>query len=425
MNKNQIECIEFSCENRGKKMILPSVFVQIPNQNETLAPPPKVNSSVRRQDEIKAEPPIKSEIDNNNQNKYGSRSTTSPNSQSALAANLVTARPKVKCFKCEQCPFMSISQNGYNAHIETAHNNQNDDESTNNRKIRDKILCPGCENVFYSKTSLEFHLVQDHQMSRSDISQLLESLFSKKTITSDESTSNQNESNVEKKSSSSETAATEQRRAGQSQKIYLKNVEVLLNADIAGEFGVQETQLTNPSPIESASLSNSTDDLTTNDSSGCGNFNLITFNQLDNNNCLYEMQSNNSQIVESTNSHERIMLRNLSPLIEIRSIDDITKRPDSGNSIKFSDNFLDTCNSWQPISVANFSSYQTQSSSSSPVCQNEKKKIYIKNIDILKEPNQMTDCTYRRNTLHLRTVDEVNLLINRVSLRIGIELARI
>lgn len=405
-------------------MILPSVFVQIPNQNATLAPSPKINSSVRRQDEIKAEPPIKSEIDNNNQNKDGSRTTTSPNTQSALAANLVTARPKVKCFKCEQCPFMSISQNGYNAHIETAHNNQNDNESINNRKIRDKILCPGCENVFYSKTSLEIHLVNDHQMSRSDISQLLESLFSKNTIISDASTSNQNESNVEK-SVSSETAT--ERWVGQSQKIYLKNVEVLLNSDIAGEFGVQETQSTNPSPIETASLSNSTDDLTTtNDSSGCGNFNLITFNQSDNNNCLYESQSNfpaNSQIIESTNSHERIMLRNVSPLIEIRSIDDVTKRPDSGNSIKFSDNFIDLSNSWHPISVANFSSYQTQSSSSSPVmipvCQNEKKKIYIKNIDILKEPNQITDSTYRRNTLHLRTVDEVNLLINRVSLAIG------
>lgn len=394
-------------------MILPSVFVQIPNQNTSLAPPPKVNSSVRRQDEIKAEPPIKSEIDNNNQNKYGSRSTTSPNTQSALAANLVTARPKVKCFKCEQCPFMSISQIGYNTHIETAHNNQNDNQSTNNRKIRDKILCPGCENVFYSKTSLEIHLVNDHQMSRSDIGQLLESLLSKNTITTDESTSNQNESNIEK--SSSEMAT--ERRVGQNQKIYLKNVEVLLNSDIAGEFGVQETQLTNPSPIETTSLSNSPDDLTTNDNSGCGNFNLITFNQSDNNSCLYETQSNfpaNSQIIESINSHERIMLRNLSPLIEIRSIDDVTKRPDSGNSIKFSDNFVDTCNSWQPISMANFSSYQTQSSSSSPVCQNEKKKIYIKNIDILKEPNQMADCTYRRNTLHLRTVDEVNLLINRV-----------
>lgn len=412
-------------------MILPSVFVRIPNQNTILAPPPKVNpSSVRRQDEIKAEPPIKSEIDNNNQNKDGSRSTTSPNTQSALAANLVTARPKVKCFKCERCPFMSISQNGYNTHIETAHNNQNDDESTNNRKIRDKILCPGCENVFYSKTSLEIHLVNDHQMSRSDISQLLESLFSKNIITSNESTANRNEPDVEK--TSSEMTTPERRRVGQSQKIYLKNVEVLLNSDIAGEFGVQETQLTNPSPIESASLSNSTDDLTTNDSSGCGNFDLITFNQSDNNNCSYEAQSNftaNSQIIESSNSHERIMLRNLSPLIEIRSIDDVTKRPDSGNSIKFSDNFVDLSNSWQPISVANFSSYQTQSSSSSPVmipvCQNEKKKIYIKNIDILKEPNQMTDCTYRRNTLHLRTVDEVNLLINRVSLEMKSDRIRI
>lgn len=358
-------------------MILPSVFVQIPTQNENYVSSSRANT-VRRHDEIKAEPPIKSEIDAAIQrsNKDTQR-TSSPSQSKSLTANLVTARPKVKCFKCEQCPFMSISQDGYNNHMVTVHNDRSDDSTPN----RTKILCPGCENIFYSKMSLKIHLVDDHQMSRSDISQLLESLFVKKPNDKD--------------------------KRVQSQKIYLKNVEVLLDSEVAGEFGVQET----PPPMENPSPS--TDDLTNNDSS---NFDRIrsTYNQMDNS-CLYQ-QINNVEYTSAAQNNNRIH----SPSVD----DPNAQRPDSENSVKFSENFVDTSNSWPPItSVGSFSSYHTPSPPVVSVCQNEKKKIYIKNIDILKEPlikpaqiANVGDPCFRKNTLHLRTVDEVNLLINRVSL---------
>lgn len=283
-------------------MILPSVFVQIPPQNANLVPSKTNaghNQSVGRHDEIKAEPPIKSEIDNANQSqavgttklnkdlsttasKSQNFSTESTCGQTNLTANLVTARPKVKCFKCERCPFMSISQDGYNNHIQTVHQNERNSESASNRSFRNKILCPGCENVFYSKMSLKIHLVNDHQMSRPDISQLLESLFAKKSANKCSSNSSE--------IPTAESNATD--IGSEKQKIYLKNVEVLQNPRFNNcQFGgVQSTPPTILSPSETPSecSSNLTDEIVTSDASIVHelNFNRIpvrsTFNQLPN-----------------------------------------------------------------------------------------------------------------------------------------------
>lgn len=61
------------------------------------------------------------------------------------------------------------------------------------------------------------------------------------------------------------------------------------------------------------------------------------------------------------------------------------------------------------------------SSSAAPIIRDERKKVFIKNIDILKKPIITTPSTLsnnRKSTLHLRTVDEVNLmLINKVRTR--------
>lgn len=454
-------------------MILPSVFVQIPTQNANLVPS-KSNASQSAK-EIKAEPPFKSEVDNANQsqtfvsaqpNKDLPSDSSSKNpkfspalscSQSNLTANLVTARPKVKCFKCEQCPFMSISQDGYNNHIHTVHSNDRNDESTSNRSFRNKILCPGCENVFYSKMSLKIHLVNDHQMSRPEISQLLESLFLKKVL-SKCSSSPEN-------SKSDSTSISPKRKGGEKQKIYLKNVEVLQNPRFNGrQFGVEGSTPTTLSPPETQSECSLilTDDIVNNDASIVDelNFNRMPVrNQLDNN-CLYQHISNNEStfpMVSSTQSHdclnmnenlERMPMNAISPIMETVSIDDPqTIRPDSGNSVKFSENFMNTECIWPANTVdtnnidflyqqhqvnhnqhpsIKISSNLNETPSVSPmpsVPLNERKKIYIKNIDILKEPLikpaqnvSLTDSNCRKNTLHLRTVDEVNLLINKVYL---------
>lgn len=452
-------------------MILPSVFVQIPTQNANLVPS-KANT-VGRHEEIKAEPPIKSEIDNANQSQsvLAARSnkelttttaktakfpSTSTCGQSNLTANLVTARPKVKCFKCEQCPFMSISQDGYNNHIQTVHFNDQNNDDASTRSFRNKILCPGCENVFYSKMSLKIHLVNDHQMSRPEISQLLESLFAKKSTTKC-TTAND-------KADSVNNGTPE--KGVEKQKIYLKNVEVLQNPGFNGcQFGVQSsTSPTILSPSETCS-SNLTDEIANNDGSIVDeiNFNRMnnvrtTFNQLDNNHLYphitsiestYPMvsstQSLRNECLSMTDNRERMQMNAISPIIEIASIDDPqVTRPDSGNSVKFSENFMNTDNIWNVNTVTTstgdyscqshhlnlnqqpnikISSHLNQTPSVSPLPStplNERKKIYIKNIDILKEPLikpqtvSSTDSNCRKNTLHLRTVDEVNLLIHKV-----------
>lgn len=466
-------------------MILPSVFVQIPTQNANLVPSksnPVHNQSVRRQDEIKAEPPIKSEIDNANQSLAATKftkdlssaasgssakgskfPTTSTCGQTNLTANLVTARPKVKCFKCERCPFMSISQDGYNNHIQTVHYNDRNSENASNRSFRNKILCPGCENVFYSKKSLKIHLVNDHQMSRPDISQLLESLLVKKSPS---------KSNLSATPPIVETNSTE--NGSEKQKIYLRNVEVLQNPRFNNcQFStIQSTPPTILSPSETPSecSSNLTDEIANNDASIVHelNFNRMpvrsTFNQLGND-CLYQhitnidgsysmvasSQSHHNECLNINENRERMTMMAISPsIMEIASIDDPqANRPDSGSSVKYSENFMNTENIWPtniettsnndsncngssfsyqsphmslnplPSMKIPLSSNQTPSVSPLPsVPLNERKKIYIKNIDILKEPLikpaqtvSLTDPNCRKNTLHLRTVDEVNLLI--------------
>lgn len=450
-------------QNASHDMILPSVFVQIPTHHLV---PPKT-STVTRHEEIKAEPPIKSENDNANQqqNAVALRSnqktsspptvipkTTTASIQPNLTANLVTARPKVKCFKCEQCPFMSISQDGYNKHMETVHNDL-DSQSTVNRTIRNKILCPGCENVFYSKMSLKIHLVNDHQMDRSDISQLLESLFVKKN----------GSSQALQKSKESPSTANEKGTV-EKQKIYIKNVEVLQNPKFTlRAFEVPEQPPTVLSPVECQSEFSSglTDDIISMDNNSIASdlsFNRIqahnNFSQIENN-CLYPQISNieptfsvvsspaRSNCLSIDSNRDCIPLETVSPATEI-SVDDSNNRPDSNSSVKF----IDSITSWSTIVAttqsSHFQQYQPHVSTNqlpcikistnscqtptvSPLpsissCQNERKKIYIKNIDILKEPLikptkalTMPDSSCRKNTLHLRTVDEVNLLINKVS----------
>lgn len=457
-------------------MILPSVFVQIPTQNANLVPS-KANGSqsVGRHEEIKAEPPIKSEIDNANQShsvltgrpnkelasassKSAKFSSTSTCNQSNLTANLVTARPKVKCFKCEQCPFMSISQDGYNNHIQTVHYNDQNNESASTRSFRNKILCPGCENVFYSKMSLKIHLVNDHQMSRPEISQLLESLFSKKNQTTKCSVIANDKTG---------TACDGSTGKGiEKQKIYLKNVEVLQNPRFNGcQFSSTSPTILSPSEACSSNLG---DEIANNDGSIGDELNFdrmpvrATFNQLENqlDNHMYQhitsiestypmvasTQSLRNECLIMTDNRERMPMNAISPIIEIASIDDPqANRPDSGNSVKFSENFMNTDNIWPISSVTTDNgdySYQSQymhshqqpnikistnlneTPSVSPLPAtplNERKKIYIKNIDILKEPLikptqtiSLTDPNGRKNTLHLRTVDEVNLLIHKV-----------
>ncbi len=149
------------------------IFVQIPICHNT-------HHQINRQqtNEIKSEL-IKSEVEN--------VTTSLPSTQSAICTqsstvtttipsanicSLITARPKssIKCFKCTQCPFISISQSGLDVHVDKNHNNGNQ------TSVFKKLKCFGCPNVFYSQNSLKVHLVKDHQMSDDEIKYLVTNL---------------------------------------------------------------------------------------------------------------------------------------------------------------------------------------------------------------------------------------------------------
>lgn len=237
-------------------VLLPNIFVQIPihSSNTSIHSQPLRRNPHQPNNEIKSEP-IKSEIDNPslmsqnhaNTNPNNVKSTTSKESshsqpqinvcighqqqlQSSIidTSSLVTARPKnttIKCFKCTSCPFISISQSGLDQHVQANHRDNNGHMTIATTAQR-KLTCPGCENVFYCKKSLKTHLFNDHQMSQAEIRVLLQSL-----LLYDED--NFNEGNTDTiTTSATPNAAISGKIAADTptkHKIYLKNVEVLKN----------------------------------------------------------------------------------------------------------------------------------------------------------------------------------------------------
>lgn len=430
----------------SRDMLLPNVFVQIPANHGPITKGPVA----RHYDEIKAEPPIKSEIENV-QNPAGQRfnskdvensnatnqfscerfsddgpSSTSPTSTTTSPTTLVTARPKsaaVKCFKCTLCPFMSISQAGYDGHMTNVHANRSEREVDADHMRRKKILCPGCENVFYSKKSLKTHLANDHQMSASEIMPLLESLF------------------VQSDSKAKKSTALQQ-------KIYLKNVEILKKPQFSSSQFARDENIGTSSmtmPVNDTNLSQTTGEYLFDETHLNGDFGPA----IDDLEPSYSLTDLTSGSVSSVSDS----------VAAITPDDTMSMRPDSGSSIKYCENSaMASCDGWmngnnnlhfqnyeQPTSNWNFiSENRSAAHSTSPMplmtsttttsttvfggsYQNEKKKIFIKNIDILKEPlitpatplSASESTSGRKHMLHLRTVDEVNLMLsNKVRRRL-------
>ncbi|KAL0280432.1 UNVERIFIED_CONTAM: hypothetical protein PYX00_001722 [Menopon gallinae] len=71
---------------------------------------------------------------------------------------------KMKCYKCLNCSFMSLSLESLNYHC------QKKDKCFNNSET---FHCPGCKNVFYSLTPLRVHLVHDHKMLQREVKLIL------------------------------------------------------------------------------------------------------------------------------------------------------------------------------------------------------------------------------------------------------------
>lgn len=447
------------------------IFVQIPVFHTT-------NQQISRQqtNEIKSEL-IKSEVENvitslpSTQPTICTQSSTVTTTipsvnicpQQQTPQTLITARPKssIKCFKCKQCPFISITQSGLDKHVDNNHHNGNQ------TSVFKKLKCFGCPNVFYSQNSLKVHLVKDHQMSDDEIKYLVENMV------------------LDGEKIDENLLVTPIK-----QKIYLKNLSILKapefrtdeadcsasqynNFNEANHFAKESeqhmsTELYDDVPDDFINLiddelNEQTNDLM--DSSSHNDFQSKIFVKDVNNlkNPTYttgpqflfdsgqDFRCETQQItlidtpppvpettiqtsypiqnfsVDYGNSMNELQPKKKPCKIFIKNVDILTKPIILQSS---SNNFISTSPQPQPLYSGNCIlpfGKQTQGTfahspceSSSFLCSPDKaltenrqpmqqKKIFIKNIDILKEPITTTPVA-KKNMLHLRTVDDINLM---------------
>ncbi|XP_054732711.1 uncharacterized protein LOC129240758 isoform X1 [Anastrepha obliqua] len=125
--------------------------------------------------------------------------------------------------KCHHCAFISLCESGLQLHVDAMH--QVNFQMCANSVKRPSIQCPGCENVFYAFTVMEIHLREDHLMAEQDIIVLLRALKNKSQVT--EHTTSTNNLKTTDEASPTEISMNGMNGTQRRSRIYLKNVECL------------------------------------------------------------------------------------------------------------------------------------------------------------------------------------------------------
>lgn len=73
-------------------------------------------------------------------------------------------------FVCNLCPFLCTKGSKITEHLENAHKNKN-------VITLPQLKCPACANIFYHKLSLRSHLIHDHGVGNSDLSQIIQAVI--------------------------------------------------------------------------------------------------------------------------------------------------------------------------------------------------------------------------------------------------------
>lgn len=73
-------------------------------------------------------------------------------------------------FVCNLCPFLCTKGTKITEHLENAHQNKNVIKLP-------ELKCPACANIFYHKLSLRSHLIHDHGVGNSDLSQIIQAVI--------------------------------------------------------------------------------------------------------------------------------------------------------------------------------------------------------------------------------------------------------
>lgn len=74
---------------------------------------------------------------------------------------------KTKCYKCYNCPFVTLNKDYLNYHF------QKKQKCFANNEV---FHCPGCKNIFHSLTPLKIHLMHDHKVLSKEVKVILQSI---------------------------------------------------------------------------------------------------------------------------------------------------------------------------------------------------------------------------------------------------------
>lgn len=269
---------------------------------------------------------------------------------------------EIRWCKCPKCPFLS----------------QNLDSHTCSEQQlnRSSLNCPGCDNVFYVENALKVHLLEDHLTPTGEVEEYLTQIH--------ESNSRGNKENTQ----------CNEKSKGKS-RIYIKNVQLLKkpqNQDqpSAGKskIYIKDVQLLRKPSQPPPSTDNILDYLEDFNNVPMGESELQDFGD-------FQTHSNQPQI----------FVRNVETLNNVQQDNNV-----QDNNYNNFDFFEDPTNF--QLDTNNFTG------NSSFENERNRSKIFIKNISVLKEPNQsqhnLLNAENSQNfpTIHLRSVDELNSTID-------------
>uniref|UniRef100_A0AAG5DID4 C2H2-type domain-containing protein n=1 Tax=Anopheles atroparvus TaxID=41427 RepID=A0AAG5DID4_ANOAO len=216
-------------------VILPSIFVKIPTQINQQYQQENRLQNARNASEIKCEEraePIKCEVADTR----GKQTTASSISEQlpdiidnylndTHGASGTVEAPSIR--RCDCCPFATLSEASLGEHKRTKH-------PAGVRMLLDTLSCPVCENKFYKNPVLELHLLEDHEMTRNEVEMLCSKVANFQ----------QNQTIVvstQTQTSSTSTPTLATTAAPNRSRIYIKDVQLLKKPDVIAQETQHET----------------------------------------------------------------------------------------------------------------------------------------------------------------------------------------
>ncbi|XP_050096657.1 uncharacterized protein LOC126578283 [Anopheles aquasalis] len=393
----------FGSSSGPNDVILPSIFVKIPTQiNQQYQQENRLRS--RNVSEIKCEDrteAIKSEIAD--MRSLGpppvpSASTAGTERQlpdviggylSATALEETAPTAEALILRCDYCPFATLSEPCLSEHKRAKH------DSAVARLLLVPLHCPVCENKFYKRTVLELHLLEDHEMARSEVDLLLKRCnqpqeeASGSAITREVNHVDDPLVQAMPPPPSAATTTSVTGAATAKSRIYIKDVQLLRNPDVITQNTV--------APLQSS-------DVPMQPQSAIGEYQLLAPHPgmeplsheppLD---AMFPQQSTCPGPGTSTNNGSKIFIRNVSLLQSANfapSSENMLLPNGTAKYRSFLSTTSDSCSNPSPPTmespVAGGSTPNSETPPppppSAPAGTMGNNRIYIKNVDILRNP---------------------------------------